>query len=207
MRKTYEIIIADPPWTYNYASVQSKSNGGRGCANDQYSLIDNKVLRTMPVAKIAAPRGSALFLWSSFALLPDCLEVMRSWGFDYKTSVVWTKHCKDDYSRDRKGVGYWFRSNAELVLIGVRGANMARRTNRSNHFRTPAQGHSQKPDYLHELVEEFWPEANKAELFARRNRDGWDCWGDECPKSSERLVQAFGNPWIPASEPQEEGNF
>lgn len=193
MRKTYQVIVADPPWAYNYTSVKSKSNGGKGCANDQYLTIDHKTLQKMPVAKLADPdKGCALFLWSSFALIEDCLAVMNAWGFEYKTAAVWTKHCKNNIEQDKLGVGYWFRSNAEPVLVGIKGpSSIARRTKAGNHFRTEGTRHSQKPEYLQDLIDEHWS-GHKAELFARRNRPGWDCWGQECPDPSERLIYAFG---------------
>ena len=205
MRKTYQVIVADPPWSYNYTSVQSASKGGKGCANDHYDTIDNKILQQMPVEKLADPKGCVLFLWSSFALIEDCLAVMNAWGFKYKTAAVWTKHCKGQPEKDKLGVGYWFRSNAEPVLVGIKGpSSIARRTKVGNHFciddlhlRTEGMRHSQKPEYLQDLIDEHW-DGHKAELFARRNRPNWDCWGDECSDPAERLVYAFGGEvWHP----------
>ena len=213
---SYQLIIADPPWTYGYSKQKSGNDAaGRGCANAQYSLLDNKKIARMPVQDIADPEGCILLLWSSGALLKDCLAVLEGWGFDYVTMAVWTKHCRGDVSKDRLGVGYWFRSNAEPVLVGRCGKKPAtRRTNASNHLtddcvpggqldllghmRSEQLGHSKKPDMLHLIVERTWPELKKAELFARENREGWDCWGDQCPDNAPELLDAFGGKaWVP----------
>lgn len=213
---SYQLILADPPWTYSYSKSNSGNNSaGKGCANTQYSLINNSSIAKMPINTIADPDGCILFLWSSGALLKDCLAVLEGWGFDYVTMAVWTKHCRGNVNKDRLGVGYWFRSNAEPILVGRSGKNPAtRRTNTSNHLtnenllevqldllghiRSEQLGHSKKPDVLHKIIEQTWPELKKAELFARDTRDGWDCWGDQCPDNAQELLNAFGgSTWQP----------
>jgi N6-adenosine-specific RNA methylase IME4 len=216
---TYQIILADPPWSYNYSKAKTGNDkAGRGCANSQYSLLTNKSIQKMrPVIdKIADPQGSILFLWSSGALLEDCMSVLCRWGYTYKTMAVWTKHCRDRVDKDRLGVGYWFRSNAEPILVGVRGKKPpTRRTNASNHIteeeeieqlslghiRSEGLRHSEKPDTLQKIIEKTWPEQRKAELFARRNRPGWDAWGNEAPQCAPELLDAFGGAtWVPPSD-------
>ncbi len=212
---SYQLIVADPPWTYGYSKQRfGNDKAGKGCANTQYSLLNNKTIAQMPVAEIADPDGAILFLWASGALLKDCLAVMEGWGFDYVTMAVWTKHCRGDVNKDRLGVGYWFRSNAEPILVGRRGKKPAtRRTNASNHLfedladeqldlighlRSEQLGHSRKPDMLHMIIEQTWPELKKAELFAREARNGWDCWGNQCPDNADELLTAFGgSTWEP----------
>lgn len=215
----YQIILADPPWSYNYSKVKTGSDkAGRGCANSQYSLLTNTNIQYMRPAinKIADPQGSILFLWSSGALLEDCMGVMHAWGYTYKTMAVWTKHCRGNVHKDRLGVGYWFRSNAEPILVGVRGKKPpTRRTNASNHItdqeeieqlslghiRTEQLGHSVKPDSLQQIIDKTWPEQKKAELFARRNRPGWDAWGDQVPECAPELLEAFGGSrWSPCAD-------
>ena len=133
---SYQLILADPPWTYNYSKADSGNDkSGRGCANAQYNLLDNRQIARMPIKQIADPDGCILFLWSSGALLKDCLAVLEGWGFEYVTMAAWTKHCRGNIGKDRLGVGYWFRSNAEPILVGRLGKNPAtRRTNASNHI-------------------------------------------------------------------------
>ena len=213
---SYQLILADPPWTYGYTKTNSGNKAaGRGCANAQYNLLDNATIAKMPIQNIADPDGCILFLWSSGALLKDCLAVLEGWGFDYVTMAVWTKHCRGNVNKDRLGVGYWFRSNAEPILVGRSGKKPAtRRTNTSNHFteedfskiqldflghiRSEQLGHSKKPNVLHKIIEQTWPELKKAELFARESRSGWDCWGEQCPDNSKELEAAFGGAtWQP----------
>lgn len=212
---SYQLILADPPWTYGYSKQSKNDKAGRGCANTQYSLLDNKTISEMPVKDLADPDGCILFLWASGALLKDCLAVMEGWGFEYVTMAVWTKHCRGDVNKDRLGVGYWFRSNAEPILVGRSGKKPAtRRTNASNHItddtgedlqldivghlRSEQLGHSKKPDMLHRIIEQTWPDLKKAELFAREHRAGWDCWGNQCDPCATELTDFFGgNEWTP----------
>lgn len=192
---TYDIILADPPWTYGYNKAAAGSaKAGRGCANSQYSLLKNSDIAKMPIQELSDPNGCILFLWSSFALLEDCMAVQRGWGFKHKSGMVWTKGCKSDFEKDKSGVGFWFRSNAEPMLLGVSGRKpMTRRTNAVNHMRTEQLGHSVKPDTLQDIIDKTWPDARKLELFARRNRPGWDAWGNhEGLECAAEPLQVFG---------------
>ena len=132
----------------------------------------------MPVYKLALPQ-SHLYLWVPNALLPEGLEVMARWGFDYKTNLVWYKTRKDG-GPDGRGVGFYFRNVTELVLFGVRGSLRTRDAGRNqvNLLSSVKREHSRKPDELYEIIEQCSP-GPYMELFARHIREGWDHWGDD----------------------------
>lgn len=132
----------------------------------------------LPVSRLAAAQ-SHLYLWVPNALLQEGLQVMRAWGFTYKTNVVWFKVRKDG-GPDGRGVGFYFRNVTELVLFGVRGSMRTLEKGRTqvNLLATQKREHSRKPDELFDIIEECSP-GPYLELFARFQRPGWYQWGNE----------------------------
>jgi N6-adenosine-specific RNA methylase IME4 len=104
---------------------------------------------------------------------------MRTWGFTYKTNLVWYKVRKDG-GPDGRGVGFYFRNVTELLLFGVRGKLRTLKPGRTqvNVLVTRKQEHSRKPEEAYEIIEACSP-GPYVELFARRRRAGWDQWGDQ----------------------------
>ena len=132
----------------------------------------------LPVPSLAAAR-SHLYLWVPNALLPVGVEVMRRWGFTYKTNLVWYKIRKDG-GPDGRGVGFYFRNVTELILFGVRGSMRTLQPGRTqvNLFATRKREHSRKPDEMYDVIEACSP-GPYLELFARFRREGWSQWGNE----------------------------
>ena len=126
-------------------------------------------IAALKVAEVAA-EDCVLFLWATAPKLPEALHVMGAWGFQYRTSAVWDK-CKI-------GMGYWFRGQHELLLLGTRGSPDAPEGFESV-IQEPRRGHSRKPVAAYELIERAYPQASRLELFARQLRPGWMAWGDE----------------------------
>jgi N6-adenosine-specific RNA methylase IME4 len=126
-------------------------------------------IKALPVGGLAAP-DAILWLWTTNAHLADAFDVLRAWGFCYKTMLTWGK--------SRFGTGDWLRGQTEHCLLGVRGRPRVRLTNQSTLLLAPARGHSQKPQEFYELVEGLCPGA-KVELFARRQRPGWAAHGNQ----------------------------
>src|SRR5262249_4438451 len=137
---------------------------------------------TSAVAKIIAecdvPSISAddcvLFLWATVPMLPQCLQVMQEWGFEYKSQFAWHKM--------KAGTGYWNRNTHELLLIGTRGKPPGPAMGDQYHslIQRPAGEHSAKPDVFLEIIEKYFPTLPKIELNRRGEpRPGWDAWGDE----------------------------
>ena len=132
----------------------------------------------LPVPLIALPK-SHLYLWVPNALILEGMEVMKRWGFKYKTNLVWYKTRKDG-GPDGRGVGFYFRNVTELVLFGVRGSLRTRAAGRRqvNIMSTRKREHSRKPDEQYKLIEAC-SSGPYLEMFARHHRSGWTQWGNE----------------------------
>lgn len=178
MSKKYSIIYADPPWRYkNYNNPLSK----RGAAKE-YPTMRTEEIAALPVSGIAHD-NAILFLWTCFPVLQDSFEVMKSWGFDYKTvGFVWIKRNrhKDSFFW---GMGSWTRSNSEICLIGTRGVFKRQSAAVHQVVYEPVRAHSQKPDIVRDKIIQLCGDVPKIELFARAKTDGWDVWGNEVESS------------------------
>lgn len=167
--KRYGVILADPEWRFE---PWSRETGMDRAADNHYPTSDLALIKTREIASIAAA-DSVLFLWATAPMLLQALEVMRAWGFAYKTQAMWAK--------DRIGTGYWFRNKHELLLVGTRGdvPAPAPGTQWESLISAPVGAHSEKPAKVYELIEAYFPNLPKIELNARARREGWDAWGLE----------------------------
>jgi N6-adenosine-specific RNA methylase IME4 len=174
----YGTVLADPPWRFANRTGKMAPEHRRLSRYPTLTLPDIKAL---PVGAFVQP-ASHLYLWVPNALLPDGLEVMQSWGFTYKTNLVWYK-VRRDGGPDRRGVGFYFRNVTELILFGVRGSlrTLAPGRRQENIILSRKQEHSRKPDALYDLIEQCSP-GPYLELFARHPRPGWTQWGNESPR-------------------------
>jgi N6-adenosine-specific RNA methylase IME4 len=147
-------------------------------ADNHYATSTIEMIKAIDVASIAAP-DCALFLWATAPMMPQALEVMLAWGFEYKSQWLWDKEVP--------GSGYWNRNRHELLLVGTRGAVPcpAQGTQYSSVMVERKRAHSVKPEWAYELIESHFPNLPKIELFARRARPGWDRWGAEAPPDAE----------------------
>jgi N6-adenosine-specific RNA methylase IME4 len=172
----FATVLADPPWRFTNRTGKMAPEHRR---LSRYQTLDTKQIAGFPVSEVLAP-AAHLYLWVPNALLPDGLAVMRAWGFEYKSNLVWHKIRKDGGS-DGRGVGFYFRNVTELVLFGVRGRNartLAPGRSQVNYFAARKQEHSRKPAALYEIIESCSP-GPYLELFARGRRAGWTGWGDQ----------------------------
>lgn len=175
MAEKFDIIYADPPWSYK---CWTKKGTLKKSADCHYDVMDIEDIKSIPVSEIASD-DSILFLWVTFPLLKEGLETMRSWGFTYKTcGFVWVKRNRkaDSYFM---GLGYWTRSNAELCLIGTGGH--PKRESRSVPQICDARimEHSRKPEEIRERIVALCGDRPRAELFARQRAPGWVSIGNE----------------------------
>lgn len=171
----YSTILADPPWQFQNRTGKVAPEHRRLL---RYPTMDLEEIKNLPVGKVSAAK-SHLYLWVPNALLKEGLEVMREWGFTYKTNIVWYKIRKDG-GPDGRGVGFYFRNVTELILFGVRSSMRTLQPGRTkvNLFSTRKREHSRKPDEIFDIIEDCSP-GPYLELFARFSRIGWDQWGNE----------------------------
>lgn len=163
---TYPVIFADPPWRYDYAETDNRA------IENQYPTMANEDICALPVASIATD-DCVLFLWATSPKLVEALDVVKAWGFSYKTCMVWAK--------DKIGMGYYARQQHELLLIATRGAPPTPApADRPSSVITATRGeHSAKPDEFYAVIERMYPALPKIELFCRSPRDGWSAWGNQ----------------------------
>jgi N6-adenosine-specific RNA methylase IME4 len=168
-------ILADPPWRFMNRTGKMAPEHKRLL---RYETMTNEEIMDLPVAQLALPK-SHLYLWVPNALVLEGLEVMKRWGFTYKTNIVWFKVRKDG-GPDGRGVGFYFRNVTELILFGVRGnlRTLPPGRRQTNIIISQKRRHSHKPDEQYEIIESC-SEGPFLELFARHPQPGWHVWGNE----------------------------
>lgn len=175
-RGQYQTIVADPPWQFQNRTGKMAPEHKR---LNRYSTMRLEEIMNLPVSKVAAPK-SHLYLWVPNALLPEGLQVMQAWGFEYKTNIVWEKIRKDGLP-DGRGVGFYFRNVTELLLFGIRGTQnrtLSPARSQVNLIRSMKREHSRKPDEIFPIIEACSP-GPYLEMFARGTREGWTLWGNQ----------------------------
>ncbi len=168
-------ILADPPWRFANRTGKMAPEHKR---LSRYQTMSTQEIMELPIPQLALPQGH-LYLWIPNALILEGLEVLKRWGYIYKTNIVWYKIRKDGGS-DGRGVGFYFRNVTELVLFGVRGnlRTLSPGRRQVNIILSRKREHSRKPDELYEIIEQCSP-GPFLELFAREKRPGWTQWGHE----------------------------
>jgi N6-adenosine-specific RNA methylase IME4 len=175
-RRKYGAILADPPW--HFRNWSAKGTGRNAVSH--YDCMDFAALAALPVADLAAD-DCVLFLWVTDPLLPRAFELIRAWGFEYKTvGFYWVKlnasgkHESDFFT----GLGYWTRANPEQCLLATRGKPKRKAKDVRRLMVERRREHSRKPDTTRNRIERL-VRGPYLELFARETKAGWDCWGDQ----------------------------
>ena len=167
--KKYKVIYADPPWRYDF----SKDNADK--IEVHYPTMELSEVKSLwkdyEIGEI--DDNAVLYLWATAPKLLEALSVMEAWGFKYKTQAVWDKTWV--------GMGYWFRGQHEILLVGVRGkfSPPIPTLRESSVYSEKKSKHSKKPTYFRDLISKQFPASNKIELFAREKTEGWNVWGNE----------------------------
>ncbi|GAA0737302.1 S-adenosylmethionine-binding protein [Sphingomonas sp. ABOLD] len=172
----FATVLADPPWRFQNRTGKMAPEHRR---LSRYGTMDLQEIMDLPVSEVVADTAN-LYLWVPNALLPEGLEVMKAWGFQYKSNLIWHKVRKDGGS-DGRGVGFYFRNVTEIVLFGTRGKNartLQPGRTQVNLLATRKREHSRKPDEFYDIVEKCSP-GPRLEMFARGSRPGWTTWGDQ----------------------------
>ncbi len=174
---SYSLIAADPPWDFKLYSAKGQGKS----AQNHYACMSLDDIKALPVSQLAQ-KDCCLFLWATWPMLPQGMEVMKAWGFQFKTGGVW--HKKTKHGKTAFGTGYRVRSASEPWLLGFTGNPKTSRAER-NVIEGEVRGHSRKPEESFTWLERYIPDARRLELFSRQTRPGWDCFGDEAGKFDE----------------------
>lgn len=190
--KRYNIIYADPPWTYRcwYQSEDIKRN-----AADHYKVMAMDELKQLPVNNIAAD-DCVLLMWVTYPCLTMGLDLMESWGFTYKTvAFTWVKRNKKSDTWFF-GLGNYTRANAEIVLLGTKGKPLPRLSRSVRQIcDARIREHSQKPDEIRDRIVTLFGDLPRIELFARTQTPGWDTWGDEMDQFDTSNLTTSSSSW------------
>lgn len=181
----YNVILADPPWRYRDATPNR-------AIENHYQTMSDEEIYSLPVGELATDE-SVLLLWATWPKLVEAQAVMSAWGFEYVSGFPWIKiQGHPQYFLDgtlqivpQYGMGFWVRGCSEPVLIGKRKNTPAPHSSFVGLL-SPNLQHSRKPDNLYEYAEKL--PGPYLELFARRQRPGWDVFGNEV-ENSIRLEQ------------------
>lgn len=174
--RRFGTVMADPPWQFQNKTGKIAPEYKR---LNRYATMSLEEIKSLPVAS-ATSDVAHLYLWVPNALLPEGLEVMRAWGFQYKSNIIWHKIRKDG-GPDGRGVGFYFRNVTELLLFGVKGKNartLSPARSQVNFIASRKREHSRKPEEQYELIESC-SHGPYLEMFARGPRKRWTVWGNE----------------------------
>ena len=169
--RRYRTIVADPPWRYDDGFPFLLGSRGSKKIALPYAALSVADIRALPV-NVLAEADARLFLWATNRYLPVSFGVLAAWGSDYRQTLVWHK------TNAQPVRGSVAPNSAEFLIVGVRGTPAVLGGFPSAVIRAPRGVHSRKPDAILDHIEAVSP-GPYLELFARRNRLGWDTWGDE----------------------------
>ncbi len=170
------VILADPPWRYDFAVSPTRK------IENQYPTME---IADICDLKPETANDAILFLWGTSPKLREALTVMEAWGFTYKTNVVWIK--------DRFGMGYYARSQHELLLIGTKGkiSPPLPENRQSSIIKGKRTQHSRKPQCTYTYIEKLYPDGIFMEMFARNRREDWGAWGNEVPETMQGTLKSY----------------
>lgn len=169
-RGKHDVVLIDPPWP-----MASWSTKGREKMPGYETQSLEELMQLGRTVRSLLAKDAVALVWCTAPQLSNAMVVVAQWGLSYRTYRVWKKR--------KLGLGYWTRSDCEILLICTRGK--PKTPKRGKQGRAIFEGqpkdkrHSSKPVCMHEWVEEHYPEARKLELFARNERDGWTTYGGD----------------------------
>lgn len=161
----YRCLYIDPPWPYDQTP--------RGAAENHYPVMSLDDLRALPIPDLATP-DAHLHLWVTHSFFQTGIELLQSWGFDYKSMFVWVK--------PQMGMGFYWRSSSEFLLLGVRGKLPFQNRSIPNWLCLPRTRHSEKPELIRTLIEQVSP-GPYLEVFGRKATPGWTVFGNQIQRS------------------------
>jgi N6-adenosine-specific RNA methylase IME4 len=176
--KKYQVIYADPPWSYNLFSGVGQEKTKSRTASSHYEVMRYVEIMDLPIKELV-DKDCVLFLWATYPMLPEAIKLISAWGFAYKT-VAFTCVKKNKKADSWFwGMGTWTRANPEICLLATRGN--PQRVSKAVHsvLDSRIREHSQKPDETRDRIVALMGDVPRIELFAREKTPGWDVWGNE----------------------------
>lgn len=172
--KRYRTIVADPPWRYD-------SHWGAGIAPRPdlgYGTMTQAELLNLPVGLWGAD-DSHLYIWVTNSMMAEGLQLVKGWGFELKTILTWVKgRMENGRLIQHIGLGHFYRNSTEHILFSVRGKLSMLNHDAPTAFVAERHQHSEKPAAFYDMVQHMSP-GPYLDVFARKQRFGWDTWGDE----------------------------
>jgi N6-adenosine-specific RNA methylase IME4 len=162
----YQVIYADPPWKYGNSMPEYFTEQA-----NHYPLMTIDEICNMPIRDIS-DKNAVLFLWVTSPILEESFEVIKAWGFKYKTSFIWDKI--------KHNMGHYSSVRHEILLLCIIGSYPIQISKLYDSVLSLERTeHSKKPDYYYEMIEDLYPDSNKIELFSRNKREGWRVYGNQ----------------------------
>jgi N6-adenosine-specific RNA methylase IME4 len=171
----FRCCLVDPPWAFSNWSAKGEVKNPKA----HYACMELADIKALPVAELMA-QDSALFMWATWPMLPQALELLAAWGMTYKTGGAWGKQSRTGNAINF-GTGYVFRSASEPLIVGTRGKPTWLSRSVRNLWLAPVREHSRKPSQVLDDIERLTP-GPRLELFARETREGWTPFGLEVGK-------------------------
>ena len=175
--KKYQVIYCDPPWQYDFSKSDSRK------IENQYPTLSLQEIKNLRYDwDFEWDENAVMYMWATAPKLKEALDLMATWDFKYKTHAIWDKQII--------GMGYWFRGQHELLLVGVRGkfSPPEPKLRYSSVMSYKRGQHSKKPFEVREMIYSSFPDLNRIELFAREKAAGWDSWGNQI-STEEKYIQ------------------
>lgn len=194
----YRTVMADPPWAYD----DTLPGGGRG-AESHYDVLDEHMVAGMgPQVRAVTDQVAHLYLWTTNSFVPEAYEIAEAWGFEPKTLITWVKasdapetlpHERDEPATARRefGMGHYARNTTEHMVFATKGNLGTNANDAVTHFLAKSSDHSSKPEKAYRLAE-YLSDGPRLELFSRRDRSGWDTWGDEAEDPTTEIAADGG---------------
>ncbi len=187
----FDVIVVDPPWSYGGSTEQKNpiystaklrydvvGQGGSGEINRKTGAGIDKIISCVPLESWAN-ENCHLYMWTTNPKLPFSFDVMRAWGFEYKTMLTWIKTRKDG-APIVGGMGFFFRGATEHILFGVKGRKPIPVEKRlPNTIFAERGSHSEKPQAFYDIVEKVSGEGRRLDVFARKTRPNWFVYGNQ----------------------------
>ena len=171
----YRVIYADPPWKYNNSGVIVTDTGAEVYPRALKHYPDMSIAELCEIGatiKDMADDNAVLFLWVTSPLLEESFDVIRAWGFKYKTSFVWDKIAHN--------FGHYNSVRHEFLLVCTRGSCTPDvPTLYDSVVSIQRTEHSVKPEDFRRIIDDLYTYGQRIELFARRPVDGWEVWGNQ----------------------------